>query len=186
MVAGREPVLVQRVQGKQFVSLDLLASGQESRAVWGRSSHVSHRCHIFSQRPMGSLQPRLFRIGPIRLRATLSGDGRQVSGLRRDLPALVSDGRELFFRSSQAPLQVVRVTLQPSFEFGNPEPVPAGAGLPFTPFPFPERQYDITPDGKRFIGVVAAGESQGGTAGAPQIQVVLNWLEDLKQRVPVR
>jgi hypothetical protein len=64
--------------------------------------------------------------------------------------------------------------------------VPAGAGLPFTPIPFRERQYDITPDGKRFIGVVAAGESPGVTAGASQIQVVLNWLEELKQRVPVR
>src|SRR5262245_48078855 len=100
-------------------------------------------------------------------------------------PVWSPDGRALFFRSSQG-LQVVRVTLRPSFESGNPEPEPAGAGLPFTPIPFPERQYDITPDGKRFIGIVAAGESQAGTPGAPQIQVVLNWIEELKQRVPVK
>jgi serine/threonine-protein kinase len=101
-------------------------------------------------------------------------------------PLWSPDGRELFFLSSQTPLQVARVTLEPSFESGNPQPVPAGAGLPFAPIPFRERQYDITPDGKRFIGVVPAGESPGGTAGASQIQVVLNWLEELKQRVPAR
>jgi serine/threonine protein kinase/Tol biopolymer transport system component len=101
-------------------------------------------------------------------------------------PLWSPDGRELFFRSPQAPIQVVRVTLRPSFEFGNPETVPAGAELPFTPLPFPERQYDITPDGKRFIGVVPAGESQGGTAGARQIQVVLNWFRELQERVPVK
>src|SRR5262245_22913915 len=100
-------------------------------------------------------------------------------------PLWSPDGRALFFRSSQG-LQVVHVTLRPSFESGNPETEPAGAGLPFTPIPFPERQYDITPDGKRFIGVVAAGESQAGTPGAPQIQDVLNWIEELKQRVPVK
>ena len=43
------------------------------------------------------------------------------------------------------------------------------------------RSYDITPDGQRFIGVVTpeAGSSD------PQIQVVLNWFEDLKQRARI-
>ncbi|MGO9257250.1 MAG: hypothetical protein ACLQU1_13235 [Bryobacteraceae bacterium] len=48
------------------------------------------------------------------------------------------------------------------------------------------RTYDILPDGKHFIGIVAAGQAQPGTPSAPQIQVVLNWFEDVKQRAPGR
>jgi len=45
--------------------------------------------------------------------------------------------------------------------------------------------YDVTPDG-RFLGVVDATLPQPGNTSAPQIQVVLNWFEELKQRVPVK
>jgi hypothetical protein len=47
-----------------------------------------------------------------------------------------------------------------------------------------ERNNDITRDGKQFLGVVAAGAA--AASGAPQIQVVLNWLEELKARVPTK
>ncbi len=40
--------------------------------------------------------------------------------------------------------------------------------------------YDITPDGQRFLMV------QGGDANLTQLNVVLNWFEELKQRVPVQ
>jgi hypothetical protein len=40
------------------------------------------------------------------------------------------------------------------------------------------------PDG-RILAVVPAGQSQSASA-TPQIQVVLNWFEELKARVPVR
>jgi hypothetical protein len=50
-----------------------------------------------------------------------------------------------------------------------------------------ERNNDITRDSKRFLGVVAAGQNTAsGSLAAPQIQVVLNWSEELKQRVPTR
>ncbi len=39
--------------------------------------------------------------------------------------------------------------------------------------------YDVTSDGQRFVMVQA---QQG--AGATQINVVLNWFEELKERVP--
>jgi hypothetical protein len=45
------------------------------------------------------------------------------------------------------------------------------------------RTFDILPDG-RFIGV--ANETMLEEATAPRIEVVLNWFEELKQRVPVR
>ena len=95
------------------------------------------------------------------------------------------DGKELFYSPAVAQYVVVSVTTRPTFTFGNPVPVPSrfverGPGA--------ERNNDITRDGKQFIGVVAAGPSANapGTAAAPQIQVVLNWFEELRQRVPTK
>ena len=79
----------------------------------------------------------------------------------------------------------VSVTTRPTFTFGNPVPVPR----PFVERgPGFERNHDITLDGKRFLGVVAAGlnTASGALGAAPQIDVVLNWFEELKQRVPTR
>lgn len=78
----------------------------------------------------------------------------------------------------------VSVTTRPAFTFGNPVPVP---GRSLDRGPTGERNTDVTLDGKRFLGVVAAGQSTAsGTAAAPQIQVVLNWFTELQQRVPTR
>jgi hypothetical protein len=45
--------------------------------------------------------------------------------------------------------------------------------------------YDVTPDGK-FVGLVTAGQTQVGRGSENQIQVALNWVEELKARVPTR
>jgi hypothetical protein len=47
-----------------------------------------------------------------------------------------------------------------------------------------ERNNDITRDGRKFLGVIAGGTATSGAA--PLIQVVLNWTEELKQRVPTK
>ena len=50
-----------------------------------------------------------------------------------------------------------------------------------------ERTHDITRDGKQFIGVVGAGSNTAsGASAAPRFQVVLNWFEELKARVPTK
>jgi hypothetical protein len=41
------------------------------------------------------------------------------------------------------------------------------------------RNYDITSDGRRFLVLLPAASTE-----AAQIHVVLNWLEELKQRLP--
>jgi serine/threonine-protein kinase len=91
------------------------------------------------------------------------------------------NGKELFF-ATPGQLFVVSVVTQPSFTFGNPLKLPARiqVGDPTTP-----RPYDITPDGK-ILGVVAPVNSESGMPATPLIQVVLNWTEELKQRVPTR
>jgi Tol biopolymer transport system component len=100
-------------------------------------------------------------------------------------PTWSPDGKELFYFASVGSGQFVAVSVatRPTFTFGNPVPVPSpfAAGRPEF-----ERNYDITLDGKRFLGVVAAGQTASGAPAAPQIQVVLNWHEELKRLVPIR
>jgi hypothetical protein len=42
--------------------------------------------------------------------------------------------------------------------------------------------YDVSPDGQRFLMLKGGEEQQAAT----QIHVVLNWFEELKRRVPTR
>jgi serine/threonine-protein kinase len=101
-------------------------------------------------------------------------------------PLWSPDGNELFSSGSgPAQVQVVSVTTQPSFVFGDRTLVPGVQGA-IDRGPFAPRNYDITPDGKRFIGVVVSGQARSGESTAPQIQVVLNWFEELKRLVPTK
>jgi Tol biopolymer transport system component len=101
-------------------------------------------------------------------------------------PTWSPDGKELFYVAGGGAGQflVVSVTTRPTFTFGNPVSVPR----PFAPSSSgSERNHDITRDGKRFLGVVPAGQNTAsGSLAAPPIQVVLNWFEELKARVPTK
>ena len=50
-----------------------------------------------------------------------------------------------------------------------------------TPFPVMAPAYDVSADGQRFLVV----KETARTVSNEQINVVLNWLEELKRRVPV-
>jgi hypothetical protein len=46
--------------------------------------------------------------------------------------------------------------------------------------------WDISPDGKRFL-MMKEPEAAASASGSPRkINVVLNWFEELKQRVPTK
>jgi eukaryotic-like serine/threonine-protein kinase len=95
-------------------------------------------------------------------------------------PMWSPNGQELFVGGQLEVLRVQRViTTQPSFTLGNPteQPRPGFIAL------LDARNFDIMPDG-RIIGVVHAGETPSSARAAPQIQVVLNWFQELKARVP--
>jgi serine/threonine-protein kinase len=102
-------------------------------------------------------------------------------------PVWSADGARLFYRGSNARQYVAGVQTRPSFTVGNPEII---AGATFQARGRVEREYDIAPDG-RLLGLVTArrnlldGAADRDSQG-PQIKVVLNWFEELKQRVPSR
>jgi Tol biopolymer transport system component len=88
------------------------------------------------------------------------------------------DGKELFYENA-GHLMSVAIHTQPTFTFGNPTPMPlpqivqAQGNQP--------RQYGLMPDGQQFIVKIPPASAKGPPP-APQIQVVLNWFEELKQR----
>jgi Tol biopolymer transport system component len=94
-------------------------------------------------------------------------------------PLWSPDGKELFYVSGE--LFVVTVTTARGFEFSSPVQVPRSFQLSGPSSP---RAYDIMPDGQRFVGIVSSGQGQTGTSA--QIQVVLNWFEELKRQVPAK
>ena len=92
-------------------------------------------------------------------------------------PAWNPNGRELFYRSGNR-VMAVPVTTQPTFSAGRPTMLFEGGYLA-SPFPNTGVTYDVTPDGQRFLMIKDAQ-----TASATQINVVVNWFEELKRLVP--
>ena len=94
-------------------------------------------------------------------------------------PAWSRDSKELFFVPAPAQFSAVRVRTEPTFAVSSPEAVPRRFGIADPANP---RPYD-TMLGGRIIGVAVPGLSQTGS-GPAQIQVILNWFEELKARAP--
>ena len=92
-------------------------------------------------------------------------------------PVWNPNGRELFYRSGDK-MMAVFVTTQPSFSVAKPKMLFEG---PFEPAPTTFPNYDVSPDGQRFLMLEP---SEQGQAAPTQINVVLNWFEELKRRVP--
>jgi serine/threonine protein kinase/Tol biopolymer transport system component len=86
------------------------------------------------------------------------------------------NGRELFYRSSDK-IMAVEITTQPSFSAGNSKAVVEG---PYQPTPATLTNYDVSHDGQRFLMLKPSEQEAAPT----QINVVLNWFEELKQKVP--
>ena len=95
-------------------------------------------------------------------------------------PVWGPDGQELFYRSD-AGLMVVPVGTEPSFTAGNPEVVVEDRYFPGEG----GRDYDITPDGERFLFVTQGAEQVGEDQSGPQLIFVDNWFQELTERVPV-
>ena len=106
------------------------------------------------------------------------GQERTISTNGGQAPVWSPDGRELFFRHENEVLVVAVDTLD---LFSPPERLfagdydidPSGSGRP---------NFDVAPDGQGFVMVKKHGSAEEAAA---EITVVLNWIEELKERVPV-
>ena len=100
-------------------------------------------------------------------------------------PVWSPDGKELFFSFGPLlQLRVVRVVTRPAFSVGEATTFSLGFNMTAPNF---ERPYDISRDGKRFLGLIDATQTDpSGKPEPPQIRMVLNWSEELKRLVPAR
>ena len=103
----------------------------------------------------------------------------QISTEGGNEPAWNRNGRELFYRSGNK-MMAVEVTTQPTFSAGKPKALFEGQYVPVSPG-LTGTAYDVSADGQRFLMV----KETEASISATQINVVLNWFEDLKRRAPV-
>jgi serine/threonine-protein kinase len=107
-----------------------------------------------------------------------NGGQWQVSTNGGEFPLWSPDGKELFYRSPNA-IMAVSVETEPTFKLGAPKSLFADKYI---------GQFDIHPDGKRFLMMKLAQptEKKQEVKAPSKINIVLNWTEELKQRIPVK
>ena len=95
-------------------------------------------------------------------------------------PIWSRDGRELFYRQRNE-YHVVPVETGETFRHGASELMFRGNYF----FQTTERTWDVSPDGRRFL-MIGLGESgaSGEAPPPPNVVIVENWFEELKQLVP--
>ena len=105
-------------------------------------------------------------------------------------PVWSRDGRELYYRSGSQFL-VVDVTTEPTFEVSVPELLFDEVAYTGSAFFGAFRNWDVHPDGSRFLMVrQGGGGSGGGVVGSSgsasafnEVYLVTNWFEELRQRM---
>ncbi len=75
-------------------------------------------------------------------------------------------------------MMAVDIVTQPGFAAGKPKVLFEGH---YQPSPGSTPNYDVSPDGQRFLMLKPSESAQ---AAPTQINVVQNWFEELKQKVP--
>jgi eukaryotic-like serine/threonine-protein kinase len=99
------------------------------------------------------------------------GGKSQVSTDGGAQPRWNRNGRELFFRSG-AKTMAVDVETGAAFRAGTPRLL----------FEKVSSDYDVAPDGRRFLMLKPTGATAGETS---ELQVIVNWFDDLRRRVPL-
>ncbi len=87
------------------------------------------------------------------------------------------NGQELFYRQGN---QMMAVTVRTETDFSAENPRVLFEGAYLSNF-FYTADYDVTPDGQRFVMIQPLEQSKSGPL---EINVVLNWFEELKRLVP--
>jgi serine/threonine protein kinase/Tol biopolymer transport system component len=92
-------------------------------------------------------------------------------------PVWNQNGRELFYRNGDK-IMVVDISTQPGFYASTPRVLFQGR---YEQPPVPLPNFDVSRDGQHFLMLKPVDQEQ---AAPTQINIVLNWFEELKQKVP--
>jgi serine/threonine-protein kinase len=111
-----------------------------------------------------------------------TGAKYQVPGPPNKVNPFWSPRRNELYYATVSSFWIVGVSREPSLTFGNPSTVSRPGAPSLGPT---RRNYDVAPDGKRFI-IVADDVSELSAVSGAQIHVVINWYEELKRLVPTK
>jgi hypothetical protein len=75
----------------------------------------------------------------------------------------------------------VDIQTQPAFTFGKPTPLPIDGIVSNRD----RGGFAVMPDGKHFVVFLPVSQTEPGKASADQINITINWFEELEQHVPV-
>jgi serine/threonine-protein kinase len=181
-----------------FAGLTLFAWSPDNKLVFGRDNLLWTAALTGEQKPAPLLKETAYAYSPsfspsgrwvaytsalalnrthVFVQELPDGNKYQVSREPGQAPAWSPDGKELFYyQTDTSKLVAVHIQTQPFFSASEP------SVLPIDLFQIGGRQYDMLPDG-RFV-IMRSVDT--GARPTQQIQVVTNWFEELKQRVPVR
>ncbi len=114
-----------------------------------------------------------------------TGSRRRISQDGGYWPLWSPEGSELFYRpdvgTGRVTLRSGEIVTEPAFAFSNEQTLPVEGFNTVIIY----RDYDMSPDGERLLMVFPADRPDSGEPARPQINIVLNWFEELKERVPV-
>ncbi len=117
------------------------------------------------------------------------GNGkRQISSAGGNSPLWSPDGKEIFYRAGESAM-AVSVESGSIFKCGKPRMLFQGKYPAFRLGQLEYPLWDISPDGKRFLMMKSpspTGTATNAAAERPRINIVVNWTEELKQRVPTK
>jgi serine/threonine-protein kinase len=115
-----------------------------------------------------------------------TGEIHALPAQRSDVPhqpVWTRDGKAILYNPRPGSLEIIAVNTTPSFTFGEavnlPRPFSFAAGPPLA-----RRPFDLTASGQ-LLRALSQEELEGGATDTPQANVVLNWFEELRRRVPV-
>ncbi len=114
-----------------------------------------------------------------------TGSRHRISQETGYSPLWSPEGSELFYRpsagSGERTLRSVDIVTEPAFAFSNEQTLPIEGFTVVSSY----RDYDMSPDGELLLMVFPADRPDTGEPARPQINIVLNWFVELKERVPV-
>ena len=157
---GKREIWILPLEGERKPQ-PVLANQFDNRGAWF-SPDGKYLAYVSNENGRDEVYVMPFRNGSGKWQISTSGGGG---------PIWQRDGKELFYRESGS-IMSVDIATQPTFHASTPRViVPAKAMGNIV-------GYDVSPDGQRFL--ISRQSNEG--AQAEQINVILNWSEELRRR----
>ena len=110
-----------------------------------------------------------------------AGGHRKIMNEGANSPVWSRSGGEIFLMTTDGQVKVLQISTNPAPDWSNPQALFRAQGT--ISGSSGSGNYDVTRDGRRLLIVTPSGA--GTTVANPEIQIVLNWHEELKRLAPV-